>query len=59
MAPKLHVEILSNLTIKKKNQKQFDLLICHILPDNSPFLARLFLPGSTLISNRRRWNSDV
>lgn len=44
MAPKLHIQILPNLAIKK-NQKQVDLLIRRILPDNSPFLARLFLPG--------------
>lgn len=47
MAPKLHIQILPNLAIKK-NQKQVDLLICRILPDNGPFLARLFLHGIIL-----------
>lgn len=74
MAPKLHTQILPNLAIKK-NQKQVDLLIWRVLPDNSPFLARLLLPAaSTLIwgrrtspvsscmhmaANRRCWNGDV
>lgn len=54
MAPKLHIQILLNLAVKK-NQKQVDLLICRILPDNSPFLARFFLPGIILAAAPLIW----